>query len=341
MQAPMSVAITRRLRRASQKLGTVDPVPLIKPLLDQTFALPEGDGKYGANALTPGAAPFEPSYSETQPDVLRFTLEPLGPDASNVDRRDESTRQMRRLVREMFGHEALHWFDGRSEAWRGFGSGAKLTYGAFFGNAYDKDGLLSSNVHYETLQDQLPALPPPLLRMVLTAQDLLPSLRPLFTTLDCQRGQGGQRMTFLQRGPLRLAELGPLLEVLHLGHHLPSLMQIVGLALGGRFDLPANAALVALGHGRDGAEFELDVLLGMIPDVPPNFLDLLTLGLTERPRELQAMIRWLQAFTPEDRDWPGNFSVLSVRATRASAPRVSLHLRPAEFEVRSDMRLSA
>ena len=83
----------------------------------------------------------------------------------------------------------------------------------------------------------------------------------------------------------------------------------------------------------------------MIPDVPPNFLDLLTLGLTERPRELQAMLRWLQAFTPEDRDWPGNFSVLSVRVSAQSPPRVSLYLRPAEFEVPqrpvSEMRLSA
>ena len=71
-----------------------------------------------------------------------------------------------------------------------------------------------------------------------------------------------------------------------------------------------------------------------MPDVPPNFLDLLAMGLSERPRELQAMLRWLNAFTPESGDWPGNFSVLSVRVTPQSAPRVSLYLRPVEFEVR-------
>ena len=42
-QAPMSEAIARRLRRASQKLGTVDPGQTIKPLLDRTFSLPPGD----------------------------------------------------------------------------------------------------------------------------------------------------------------------------------------------------------------------------------------------------------------------------------------------------------
>jgi hypothetical protein len=331
-QATMSEAIARRLRRASQKLGTVDPGQTVKPLLDRTFSLPPGDRKYAANALTPGAAPFEPSYSESQPKVLRFTIEPLGPEASTIDRRDEATREMRRLVRAMYGRDALYWFDNRSEAWRGLGSGADLTYGAFFGSSYDQDGLFASKVYYETLPGHLTALPRHVFSLVAKALALMPSLHPLFTTLSC-----GQRMTFLQRGPLRLAELAPLLQALQLDHQLPGIMRIIGLALGGRFDLPERSTLIALGQAPEGPEFELYVLLGMIPDVPGNFLDLLTLGLTERPRELQAMIRWLQAFTPEDRDWPGNFSVLSVRTTALSRPRLSLYLRPVEFEIRDQL----
>src|SRR5947207_2236685 len=112
---PMSVAVERRLSSAAYKLGTVDPVHVIKPLLDRTFWLPEGDRRYADNALTPGAAPLEPSFSESEPRSLRFTVEPLGPEASGMDRRDEATREMRRLVRHFFGHEALHWFDARSE----------------------------------------------------------------------------------------------------------------------------------------------------------------------------------------------------------------------------------
>ena len=69
-----------------------------------------------------------------------------------------------------------------------------------------------------------------------------------------------------------------------------------------------------------GPEFELYVMLGMIPDVPPNFLQLLTLGLSERPRELLALERWMAAFTPEDDVWPGRFSILSVRTER-NGPR--------------------
>jgi hypothetical protein len=55
--------------------------------------------------------------------------------------------------------------------------------------------------------------------------------------------------------------------------------------------------------------------------------------LSERPRELTALDRWMAAFTPEDDVWPGRFSILSVRTSPTVPPRVSLYLRPAEFEV--------
>jgi hypothetical protein len=138
----------------------------------------------------------------------------------------------------------------------------------------------------------------------------------------------------LYDGPLRLTDLRPLLERLGLGHQLPGLMQIVGLALGGRFELPAQTAMLGLSEGPEGVELKLEVALGMIPDLPPTFVDLLALALAERPREWQALQRWLAAFTPDGGEWPGHFSVMSVRVTAASPARVSLYLRPIEFELR-------
>src|SRR6185295_7470856 len=140
----------------------------------------------GANSLVPGAAPLEPSFSELEPKVLRFTVEPLGPFAGAVDRRDESTREMRRLVRDFFGRDALHWFDEQSEEWRDSGSGSRLQYGAFFGSSYDHDGLYSSKVYYETQPNQLSALPPALLALVATALRAMPNLVPLFTSIACR-----------------------------------------------------------------------------------------------------------------------------------------------------------
>src|SRR4051794_34897795 len=93
---PLANKIKSCLMSAARKLDTADPVGPVSRLLDKTFELPEGDPRYWDNALTPRAAPIEPSFSELQPNVLRFTIEPLGPDASGLDRRDEATREMRR-----------------------------------------------------------------------------------------------------------------------------------------------------------------------------------------------------------------------------------------------------
>ena len=333
MARPLSESVVRRLSQAASRLRTEDPSRVIKPLLEKTFSLPAGDPRYAANSLTPGAAPLEPSFSELEPGALRFTVEPLGPEAGPMDRRDEATREMRRLVRCFFGHDALHWFDDVSEEFRDSGSGSRLHYGAFFGSSYDEDGLAASKVFYETRPEQVQSLPLPLFRVVTTVLRLMPNLVPLFTSIACRREHGSQRMTFLHRGLLRLAEMGPMLGELGLGQHHPRIMQMFGLVLGGRFDLPDKSVLLAIEHGFHGPELELYVLLGMIPDLPQNFLDLLAMGLTERPRELNAMLRWLGAFTPESTDWPGNFSVLSIKVSPHGPPRVSLYLRPVEFEI--------
>jgi len=329
----LSSDVSHRLKTAARALNTADPTDVIQPLINRTFALPAGDPRYAANSLVPGAAPLEPSYSELEPRVLRFTLEPLGPSAGPMDRRDESTREMRRLVRDFFGHDAVHWFDEASEEWRDSGSGSRLHYGAFFGTSYDSDGLAASKVYYETTPNQLTALPPDLMRVIAVALQSLPNLTPLFTSITCRREIGTQRMTFLHRGVLRMMDLAPLLTRVGLADQLSGLMQTFGLALGGRFELPDNSVLIAIESGPHGPEVELYVLLGMVPDVPHNFLDLLAMGLTERPRQLNAMLKWLGAFTPENGDWPGNFSVLSARTSRRGGPRVSLYLRPMEFEI--------
>lgn len=330
---PLAVKVAQRLSQAARALNAADPTPPLGGLLQRTFPLPQGDPRYARNALTPMAAPFEPSFSESQPATLRFTIEPLGPGASGADRRDEATREMRRLVHGFLGREMLRFVDERSEPFRGLSGSGNLDYGAFFGASTDRDGLYASKVYYETRPDQVAQLPPDLFRVAVAAQRALPGLRPLFTTITAQRADGGQRLTFLHPAPLKLADLGPLMDQLGLGARLPGIMQILGLVLGGRFELPAGATLLAFGVGAAGVDLELYVQLGLVPDLPPEFLSLLTLGLAERPRELAALSRWISAFTPEDEVWPGRFSILSVRAAPTGNPRVSLYLRPTEFEI--------
>jgi hypothetical protein len=329
---PLSAKVAQRLSRAARALGVADPTPPLSGLIGRTFPLPAGDPRYARNALTPMAAPFEPSFSAMQPAKLRFTIEPLPPQASGADRRDDATREMRRLVGAFMGRDMLRWFDHRSEPYRGFGGG-DLDYGAFFGASTDGDGLFASKVYYETSPEQITQLPPGLFHVVTTAHRLLPGLRPLFTTIAAQREIGSQRLTFLYPESLKLSDLGPVLDALGLGNRLPGIMQILGLVLGGRFELPAQSTLLAFGLTPDGPDFEIFVQLSHIPDLPAEFLSLLSLGLSERPREFAALSRWMSAFTPDDEVWPGRFSILSVRTNARSPARISLYLRPTEFEV--------
>ncbi|MEM6252895.1 MAG: hypothetical protein AAF821_08230 [Cyanobacteria bacterium P01_D01_bin.156] len=324
-------AIKYRVQQAAETIGASNPLPYVGGLLDRSFQLPVGDQKYAQNTLAPGTIPFEPSFSAREPKTLRFVIEPLGPGVLPVSRRDESTREMRRLVNSQFGPEALHWFDQSSEEWRSLFGNPTLTYGAWFGNSYDRDGLHSSKVYYEIHPNQINSLPSALQQLARTAQSYLPDLVPIFTTISCQRNSGRQRLTFLHWKPVRLSELNPLMTHLGLEHQMSAVMQVFGLSLGGRFSLPARSLFIGLAGSLKDPEVKLEVALGMLPDFPPEFLKLLTLGLAERPRELQSLQRWLQAFTPDTHGWPGQFSVLSVIITPHNPAKVSLYLRPIEF----------
>ncbi|HEY9229437.1 MAG TPA: hypothetical protein VIP11_22500 [Gemmatimonadaceae bacterium] len=329
--------IKERLVTASRTLGTANPLPAVGPIIERSFSLPSDSREYGANTLSPGAVAFEPSFSENESSALRFVMEPLA-GASPVARQQEATREMRRLVAPTFGRDALHWFDQRSEDWRGMTTHPHAAYGAWFGAAFDQHGLAGSKVYYELRPGQLDAIPRGLRNIALAATESVPGLTPLFTTIRCGRQAGSQRVTFLHRGWLRVADLAPLMTRLGMAHHLPSVMQIVGVALGGRFELPDAAVMLGVAETVSGPELRIEIALGMLPDVPAAFVDLLALSLAERPRELHALGKWLRAFTPDDGERPGKFSVLTLRTTRDTPARVNLYLRPAELELQRRAR---
>ena len=340
MKQPMMRHVAQSLNHASRALGVSDPLDYVGPILQRSFSRPDDDASYAYNALTPGAVPYEPSFSESEPRKLRFTISPLEPDASPVARRDESTREMRRLICPIFGNEALRWFDERSEAWRGMSGMSWMNYGAWFGSAFDEDGLYSVKIYYELNPQQIEALSSGLARLTRRVMQLYPRLMPIFTSIGCKKDIGAQRVTFMHKGPLVLSDLGGLMNELGIAHRLPSLMRVIGVALGGRFELPNGSVLIGLRQTSEGVELKLEVLLAAIPDLPGRFVDLIRLGLAERPRQLQALERWMQAFGVQDANQPGHFSVLSVRVTPQSDARISLYVRPIEFEMR-DQTLAA
>lgn len=330
---PMFNRVKSRLGTAAHRLRTADPNRYVGHMLEDSFRDPFGDPAYGNNPVEPGAAPLRSQFVARQPRSLSFELEPLGTRASGSDRRDFTTRAMRKLVNENFGNEALRWYDGASEGFRSQCRSHSLNYGAIFGSSFDAGGMQSATVSYESGDAAIGQVNPHLARLIGNAMAALPGMRPVFTTLVAGRDHGAQWMTFLLTNNLRLSELEPMMQELDLGGRLAPIMQVVGVALGGRFDLPGGSTLVSFGRSPQGVELELQVMLDAIGDVPPNFLQLLTMNLRERPSELSALERFLEAFTPEDQVWPGRFSILGIRIAPSGPAKISLSLRPVEFEI--------
>lgn len=328
-----SDVVRGRMRHAAGSLGTVDPGAYLGRAFDEAFDLPPGDPRYAANTLSPGAAPLEPSFSEAEPYGLRFTMEPLGPHGTPGMKRQEASRLVRGLVGPMFGSDALYWFDRVSEDYRGAVGGAGLNFGAWMGAGFDRDGLYNTKAYYELRDAQLDELSMPLRDHVTKARDAFPRMRPLFQTISVRQNAGRQRITFRVDGPLRVDDLRPMLNALGLGAMMAQVTRLFGLALGGAFDAPDGSVLIGLADSGGLPEVKIELLLAAIPDIPDSFVELLRLGLSERPRHLKALDQWMGAFTPEGADLPGNFSVMSIKLTARTPAQVSVYLRPMGFEI--------
>lgn len=323
----------RRLTAASRRLGTRNPVDYIGGLLDRTFELPAGDPRYGNNALLPGCVPIEHSFSETARGSLRLDMEPLGPLTTPHTRLHEVSREARRQVSQQFGAQALRWFDERSEPFRGSsGLSGAARFGAWFGAAFDGDGMQECKVYYELEANALDNLPPTLRHVCRVAQACLPRLVPIFTSVSCARSQGGQRVYFYHQGDLKLLDLETLMNQIGVGHQLPGLLTAVGLILGGRFVLPEGSVVIALRDTGKGIEMKLEILLPSVPDPPREMHGLIQMHLSQRPDSQRALQEWLSAMAPDDAPSAGDMTVLSVRVTPATGARLTLYFRPSGYE---------
>lgn len=325
--------VKRRLSLASRRLGTKDPTGTLAPLLDRTFSLPMGDPRYGENWLSPGNMPLEHSFSEVTPHALRLAMEPLGPDASPSARRQEASREMRRLINQQYGAHALHWFDERSERWRGGAVDGGARFGAWFGASYDNAGLQEAKVYYELRPEDLEALSPNLQHAAKISMSLLPGLVPVFTSIGCSRRRGAQRVYFFHRGALRLLDLQPLMNRLGMGHQHASLLASLGLILGGRFTLPDGSVILSLRDTERGMEMKLEILLPAFPDPPRQMHGLIQMLLAQRPHSQRALSHWMRAMTPDACNTPGDISVVGVRVTPNMPSRLTVYFRPVGYDV--------
>jgi hypothetical protein len=314
------------LSSAARQLGARDPLDDVADIIDSSLAFPLGSQR---------SDPVAPQFSETTPDHLAFLLTADAPGISAADRVDGATRALSGIVERNFGREASHWLDGKLEPLRGTGYSRGAGFGARFGSSFDRNGVSESYAQYEWGPQLMDALPAPLYRVVRTAVDSLPGLRPVISTIRCGRSSGSQQVSFETDRPLSLAALQPLMDQLGLGHRHASLMSAIGFVLGARFTLPPDTALITLRPLRTGVELRLDVNLDALPDPPAQLMALMRLQMTERPKSVHGLDRWMLALTPDGYPGPGTVSVLSVWVRPDLPARLALFLRPALFDAQS------
>jgi hypothetical protein len=314
------------LDRASRVLGTANPLHAgLGRLVEEALPLEPGHPAYRRHEA------FAPRFSELAAKKLAFNLEPGGPLATADFRIAEGTDAVRNLVRKNMGPQAESWLLARSEEARGSGYGAS-SWGASIGASFDDAGVNEAMVAYEWGPSLMDSLPAPLYRVARTAMELLPGLRPAFSTIHVGRSTGTQQLTFEMTNALSLASLEPLMRELGLGHQHGSLMSACAFVLGARFVLPPGAATITLRPTPAGVELRLDVDLDRLPDVPEPLVPLLRMQMAERPRSLREWQNWLSAFTQEGYEGPGSFSLLSFVVRRDLPARIALHLRPAVID---------
>ena len=322
------------LRSASQRLLTYDPtsVPEINGALDHSLDCSMHD------ARTRAYRPFEPSFSETSANTLAFLLSPGGSSASARDRNEIASEAMRMITGHQFGPQAQRWLDGRMEPYvsryQGPSRGREL--GAMLAAGLDRGGVSEAAVSYEWGLDTSDALPGPVYELARTAMETLPGLVPFYTTIRCGRNSGGQQVTFEIDRALALIDLKPLMNALGMGNRHGGLMSLAGFILGARFTLPPRSATITLMRAQSGQELRLDINLDALPDTPQQLLPLLRLPMTERPKSLSALDRWITALTPDGYYGPGNVSVLSIRVRPDMPARVALYLRPVSFQPQAE-----
>ena len=312
------------LYHASRSLGSANPLEDVGDVLDQSLAFPLGERYHAGD-------PLAPSFSETTPDNLSFVIGADGRHVTPADRIESSTEAMSKIVKARFGTQALRWLDDKVDGMKSGGYQRGASYGAQFGSSFDRSGITESFVQYEWGPMLMDSLPAPLFRIAKVALETLPGLRPSLSTVRCGRSSGSQQVTFEMERAMPLANLQPLMERLGLGNRHGGLVSAAAFILGARFTLPPDTAALTLRPARAGVELRLDVNLDALPDPPAHLMALMRLQMTERPKSIQGLDRWLMALTPDGYPGPGTVSVLSVWVRPDLPARVALYLRPAVF----------
>jgi len=293
----------------------VDPRDVFGDALVRGLPHPLDLPGYANNALLPGSAPIELSFSEVVPAALRFDLEPLGWGSTHSEIMDDAMSTVRELVARHWGDGAAAAFAARARTHRTEGDAPS---GAFIGAAFDATGLAEVKVYLRAtsaagLTEGL----------VATATEQLAGLEPLMHAVAVTAGTVAERAYLVSRRQVDLLELEPLLARLGLAHRAPELIITLQFLCGGAHALGPGSVVIGLRHIACGAEVKVDLPAVGLSGCPLAAVDAL---LAERPATQSAFGRWLAAVEP-----PGSTveaSVVSARVSAEQSVRLNAYLHP-------------
>jgi hypothetical protein len=322
---PVSRPLLDRLRDVAGRLGAADPAADLAEAIDRGFDRPAEDPCYLANALQPGALPFEWSFSELASGSLRVDFEPAGPHAAAVDRQGEATRLVRTMVGRRGTRADLVGFDRACERGRAHAP-PRLRFGAFLGACIGAGGLREAKLYHEAGRWRPEAMRPRLRDAVGLACAAIGGLSPLLYSVSWTRGRVAERAYMVCRDDLRLLDLSGCLEELGLGHRAPDLILTACTLAGGRFVLPAGTTVLSLRELPEGLGVKLELVADPVAAGQDAIRHDVRTLLRQRPDSLRACDRWLEAVAPAGgRRAP--ISVASVQVTPASSARLSVYAR--------------
>jgi hypothetical protein len=297
------------LARTARALGTAAPAGRLRDVLRATFALPAHDERYGENALEPGALPLELSFAERTPGLLRFDVEPFGPEVTPAQRREETFAVAGAVARDALGAHAATVV----EAWSArvpYPSGG--AFGAFLGASLDAAGVVGVTVYSELAG----AAPPALGREAAALAGCVPHF---FAVAVAARGPA-TRLYVACRDELRLLSLEPFMRAHGLGDRFPAFATAVLHVTGGLWTLPAESALIGLRAVAGGLELKLELFGCALPEPERRGA---TIARMLAPPARAAYARWRAALGEPN---PG---IVSVRVAPGSAPALNLYAVPA------------
>jgi hypothetical protein len=265
-----------------------------------------------ANALLPGVAPVEVSFSETMPAALRFDFEP----GRRGGLQGFGTETLIRNVGRDFGTRGADEFGARARTLEDRSPDA--AFDLFAGAACDAAGLAEVKAYYPLDPAPTPA--------VAAMKKELPGLRELMHSVSVRRGGlVAERVYLICTTDLELFSLEPLLARLALRHRLPELVVWLLRLTGGSFVLPPSSCVVGLRRlANSEVELKVEILTGRLP--PADDPAAIAALLAERPAGQRAYRRWLDAIAVPHAGLAA--SVVSARLTASAPLSISVYAHP-------------